>query len=273
MATDDRFAQITAIIALTITAGLFLASNWSALFDRKTEATAAVTVQPGPSRVQPATAPLEPEAAFLRASNENPAPAAAPAPSAASESRPKVTKEPSLSTRRILESLASGWSDAALPSPSQILVRKDRDGRIIVAEGTHRRYGILLRELEELKPEEIKAELDISRASTGPSLRENLMNQIDGILEFKLPDAEPDMVPGRVAWHFADAEYRELPAPEQYLLLMGRSRAEELQETLADIRSLIEEGFPVETMDSPDLKELFAMKDSCEEGEESLATP
>jgi len=242
MATDDKFAQITALLALTITFGLFMASHWSSIFTQRSSETVAADLQ------IPQTPPSEAVSentctaseAIVHATHEIEKPVAHSAARAALKvSGPKASSDSSAS--KILQSLASGWKDAPLPPASEILVRKDRDGRIVVAGGTHRRYGVLLRDLENLDPEDIRSVLALERTSSGNSLRDQLMRRIDEILAFDLPDVEPDMQAGKVAWNFADESFRKLGTPERDLLLMGRSNAEAMKSTLAEIRELLVE--------------------------------
>lgn len=240
MATDDKFAQITAVLALTITFGLFMASHWSSIFTERSSETVATDLQV--PQIPPSEAVIEntstaSEVAVHATHEIKEAVAQSAARAALDLSGPKASSDSSAS--KILQSLASGWKDAPLPPASEILVRKDRDGRIVVAAGTHRRYGVLLRDLENLDPEDIRSVLAVERTSSGNSLRDQLLHRIDEILAFELPDVEPDMQAGKVAWNFADESFRKLATPERDLLLMGRSNAKALKSTLGKIRELL----------------------------------
>lgn len=242
MAKDERFTVIAVVLAILITTGAFVWSHWgswttsvrlnpvtNASVSPETPSPSEFVSTPvedvGTAEALPAVFEIQPEASesFEQASNSTPA----------FDHR----------TMAALEDLASGWSRSDLPAPAEILVRKDRDGRTVVASGTHRRYNDLRRELQDLDLSDIDDALLTVETSVDPegaqALRTALIDTLDAVLEVDLPDVEPDMVAGVHAWQFSDTEFRSLSSTQQHLLLMGRDNARTVQAKLAEIRQQV----------------------------------
>lgn len=239
MAKDERFTVIAVTLAILITAGAFVWSHWGALATSvrsKPVADASVSSEeqgsievvpnsmnePEANEILPAVFEIQPEAteSFAQASNS---PAAV-----------------DYQTMAALENLASGWNQSALPAPAEILVRKDRDGRTVVASGTHRRYNDLRQEVQDLDLSDIDTVLHHVEVSGDPAdaqaLRAALIDTVEAVLEVDLPEVEPDMVAGVHAWQFSDTDYRSMSPAQQHLLLMGRDNAQTVRTKLVEIR-------------------------------------
>lgn len=239
MAKDERFTVIAVALAILITTGAFVWSHWGAL---------AVSVRPNP--VADASVSSEAQSSSDVVSNLMKEPESYDILPAVFEIQPEATEsfeQASNSaaafndqTMAALENLASGWNQSTLPAPAEILVRKDRDGRTVVAPGTHRRYNDLRREVQTLDLSEIDDVLRHIEVSLDPAdaqaLRTALIDTVDAVLEVDLPEVEPDMVAGVHAWQFSDADYRSLSPAQQALLLMGRDNAQTVRTKLVEIR-------------------------------------
>ena len=252
MAKDDRFTVIVVVLVTLITAGAFLWSHWGlpAISAHSVTAVVSESTVPDPDPVRemskteegntivPAIFEVEPKIpeGLLRASNQ------------------MVAPDETLAT---LRNLASGWSDSGVPAAAEVLVRKDRDGRMIVASGTHRRYKALRRQVEALETNRVSLALEQSTETEASGFRDQVIDTLDAVLAIEVPDAEPDMVAGVHAWEFADAEYKGLSRAQRHLLLMGRSNATAVRARLEAIRQslgpteAIEVGEPVVPVAEP----------------------
>jgi hypothetical protein len=237
MATEDRFTPIAATAAVLITAGLFLWTHWGHMaflkhHSRPTRSVVATspTEEPGPVDVNPPDP--QPSSAVIASFEVDPG----GGNSFVQTSSP--TDGPDDRTLAILEDIASGWKGSHLPAPSEILVRRDSDGRMIVAAGTHKRYNTLRREMDGLDPVEVDDALRQATASPdeAETLRTLLITNLDACLSVDIPEVEPDMIAGTSAWQFADSGFRSLSPMQRHLLLMGRRNARMVQQKLAEIR-------------------------------------
>jgi len=140
----------------------------------------------------------------------------------------------------VLEELTT--AGGTLPDPIDTLVRTDRDGRLVVAAGTQRRYRPLVEALNGVDPTAVVAGLKGLSPQTATAdhtegdLESRLRATIAALLAFNPPDVEPTMVASGPAWTFAEPEYDSLPAAERHLLLMGRRQARAVQSKLDAIR-------------------------------------
>jgi hypothetical protein len=129
-----------------------------------------------------------------------------------------------------------------LPDPVDTLVRRDRDGRLVVAAGTQRRYSPLVEALNAVDPVAVVTELGRLEPSTTTAehsegdLESRLHDTIAALLAFDLPDVEPTMVAHGPGWVFAEPEYEALSGAERHLLLMGRRQARAVRSKLEAIR-------------------------------------
>ena len=253
MAKDDRFTVIVVVLVTLITAGAFLWSHWGSL---------AISLRPTAVAAAPATTVSpEPAQATAETGEENtvvPAlyeidPAAAEAVMHASYGKGNSV-EKAMAT---LEMIASGWTNPTVPAPAEILVRRDRDGRTVVASGTHRRYEDLRQNVQNLVLSDIDSALlqadGTSSSAEVESLRANLIAILDETLAVDVPDTEPDMVAGVHAWQFADTEYRSLSPAQKHLLLMGRDNARAVRAKLVEIRRHLGEPDSIDT-DQPAIR-------------------
>jgi len=139
---------------------------------------------------------------------------------------------------------ALGSVDAP-PAPDEVLVCRDRDGRLVVAPGTQRRFDRIVEAFEAFDVEAFSASLDdlgerwVEISPEGPGFREALSTAIDQLLDFEPPEVEPDMVSKGTHWGFADPEYENLSAAQQQLLLMGRRNARIVRARFEEIRDLV----------------------------------
>ncbi len=229
MAKDDRFTVIVVVLVTLLTAGAFFWSHWGSPAIRvrpvsvADSASTATNHEPAPARPGP-----EQENPFVPALYEIDPATAEPVIQASNR-----TGSVSGQAIVILEGIATGWAKSGVPSAAEVLVRNDRDGRLVVASGTHRRYKGLRRDVQNLALSDIDSAL---LQADGTSLRTNLIDALDAALAVDLPDTEPDMVAGMHAWQFADTEYRSLPSAQKHLLLMGRDNARAVHAKLVEIR-------------------------------------
>ncbi len=236
MAKDDRFTVIVVVLVTLITAGAFLWSHWGSLANsvRPITVAAAASTATDPEPAQ-ATAETGEQNTIVPALYEIDPAVAEPVTQASCSKGNSVDQ-----AMATLETIASGWAESGVPAAAEVLVRKDRDGRTVVASGTHRRYKALRQDVQNLVLSDIDSALlqaDGTSSSTEvESLRTNLIDVLDATLAVDLPDTEPDMVAGVHAWQFADAEYQSLSPAQKHLLLMGRDNARAVRSKLVEIR-------------------------------------
>jgi hypothetical protein len=246
MATEDRFTVIAATTAILITAGLFLWTHWGRTAFPSHQSRPTQTVAPPCPTEEPGEPEVETPSAVVASFEVDPF----GGNSFVQASSP--TDGPDDRTLAILEDIASGWKDVNLPAPSEILVRQDPDGRMIVAAGTHKRYNPLRKELDALNPKAIDDALQ--RAAVSPiefsNLQSRLITNLDACLSVDIPEVEPDMIAGTSAWQFADSGFRSLSPMQRHLLLMGRRNARMVQQKLAEIRQQLD-GPGVTATESP----------------------
>lgn len=240
MAKDDRFTVFVVITVTLLTAAIFVATHWDApTFAGRSENAERIVVEPS----HPVTGEVAPASTDEAAQEEimpavyNPDSSASSVAAVASDSRRAAADDGAMA---VLDDLASGWRHADLPTPQEILVRKDADGRMVVAAGTHRRYDRLCEDLENLDVDAVAAALDPAVVATSTDdtadLRGRVISEVNALLAVDLPEVEPDMIAGTVAWGFADDDYKDLTGAQRHLLLMGLDNARAIRPVLEDLR-------------------------------------
>lgn len=223
MANDDRFTGIVVLLATLITAGGFLWSHWESWCRSiPTRPLSVVAAPVAPVTAQSRDQVSEPEVAVPAVLEKG------PGETRANRRAAKRVSDQATETLKILESLAGGWTGSNIPPADKILVCRNRDGRMIVAPGTHRRYTGLRKQILDLDLEDtaiVLAELQARSPEKARVFAAKLISSIHDILAIDLPKVEPDMVAGIHAWHFADPQYRSLGKLQQHMLLMGRKNA------------------------------------------------
>jgi hypothetical protein len=267
MKQDDRFFTIAGCCALVVTLAAFLWFNQGQIFHRQASSRGSQVNADAPERESPTTTSsaesrlevqvgepqpqVEPPNAVIRARFEPD-----------SEAAPKIAdSELSGGLRSMIETVAKGGTpqieDMALPAPSEVLVRRDSDGRLVVAAGTHRRYEALVAAANRLNRDQVAAflenlKLGSSEEDQGTADELGRLRQaVDHLLEVELPEVEPDMCSKGSSWGFVDDEYEQLSSAQKHLLLMGRGNASTLRSVLVEIRDVIGEP-EVEFVPTPD---------------------
>jgi len=129
----------------------------------------------------------------------------------------------------------------ALPEFKDVLVRINRDGRTVVAGGTHRQYEDFVQSVEALDIDEVALALE-----SGPEeLRITFFEAIENLLATPLAEEDPDMESKGSHWGFADADYESLDTAQKHMLLMGRSQARDVRTKLIEMRDVFEIVEPV----------------------------
>jgi hypothetical protein len=151
--------------------------------------------------------------------------------------------------RAVIESVAAGETPEIegleLPGLAEVLVRRDPDGRLVVASGTHRRYGSIIAAVADLDNERLAAfivyldQLGADEDADEWMLLDRLRDAADHLLEVKIPEVEPDMSSMGTHWGFADVDYEKLSIAQKHLLLMGRDHARVLRRALLEIRGVL----------------------------------
>jgi len=238
MDRSDLFWKIGIIAAAVLTTAAYLVVSPPV----PTASVAATAGRGAPSEASDLATPSPIEAATAPEAHPLPAlaePAVAtvapvvPPPQAATRDDLEVLVE-------VLEELTA--ADGTLPGPIDTLVRTDRDGRLVVAAGTQRRYRPLVEALAGVDPAAVANELGRPDVSTTTAdlarddLEARLHATVDSLLAMELPAVEPTMVVDGPGWGFAEREYAGLPDAERHLLRMGRRQAREVQAKLEEIR-------------------------------------
>jgi hypothetical protein len=261
MQREDRFITIAGACALLVTISAFLWVHRQAIFragpsfraarSEQTSDRAVESIRPTP--VSAATEHATRNVAVNASQPENDVSAVVPA-SYGPDPVPGAERWPSDSaTARLVfdavRALTAGstpalWDDAP-PAPAEVQVCRDRDGRLVVAPGTHRRYDPVIQAIEDLDIEAFTASLDdldaqwVEIMPGGPGLRQALATAIDKLLDVDPPNVEPDMVSKGTHWGFADSDYEGLSEAQKHLLLMGLERARIVRTRLEEIRTSI----------------------------------
>lgn len=247
MKNDDRLFFIGVCCAVAVTLGAFLWFNRGALMpEYSTAGSPPAGARDSQRRVVVAPTP----------SLSGPAPPAEVAPAVRRASLQDVASQPpgwSVGTdgsRRfaaVVEAVAAGslpdLDPQSLPDLREVLVRTDRDGRLVVASGTHRRYAWLVERFATLDPAEVAdfaaRESGLVVEEGGDDLETILRSAIDHLLEVEPPEVEPDMVSRGSYWGFADVDSEALSPVQKHLLLMGRDNARLIRDRLVELRDLI----------------------------------
>jgi hypothetical protein len=257
MKQDDRFFTIAGCCALLVTLGAFLWFNQGQIFYRQapsrgSQAAADVSVRESPTGIpNPESRPaVQVEDTQPQVDSLNTVVRASYQPEP--EPEPEIADIESLGRlRTMIETIAKGETPVVdgfdLPAPAEVLVRRDRDGRLVVAAGTQRRYEAIVAAADGLNRDRVAALLEQlnperSLASGGPGdERDRLREAVDHLLEVELPGVEPDMCSRGSYWGFVDDEYERLSSAQKHLLLMGRGNASILRNVLVEVRDMIGE--------------------------------
>lgn len=231
MKHDDRFSMIAGGAAFLATATVFALTHLGGAGsvgetpapDRFGE---RITVAEAP-RLEPAVAPVPTEESVapvpeLVAAVNRPAPEPA---DEAGKLSPAALSGPSLGVGEVLRLLA--LSGPEVPETAKVLVRRDRDGRMVVASGTHRGYASVVDRFEAL---------DASRVHVPEALRGDVVRSIDRLLATPEVEIEPEMASNGLAWTFAGPELASLDRAQRQLLLMGRGNAGIVRSKLEELR-------------------------------------
>jgi hypothetical protein len=264
MHQEDRFLTIAGSVALVLTVSAFVWVHRGSIFRPVVETPsvrqAETVLEVPPTRVPSPVSP-ELERATRSARISEPVGSPLEQPSAIQAAyRPGSEidpSEPHLDHGTIQQvfgavvSVAAGTSPELgadrLPPQGEVLVRRDRDDRLVVAPGTHRRYDGIVSALDAVDPDDALAafdRLDILWNESNPDEGEfpaALVVAIDHLLEVDAPDVEPDMISRGTHWGFADTEFEAYSEAQKHILLMGRSNAARVRESLQAIRDLIAE--------------------------------
>jgi len=256
---QDRFFTIVCTSALLLTVGAFVGSHMGSW---KTSATPAAT---GPHRAGIPAEALDQEEPgdsgaqdLALACTEAATPVGVRMESATAVVAHAVDKDgwrpmDQQSLRRLagaLEAVASGVTPSVdgfdLPSMRDVLVRRDRDGLLVVAAGTQRRYGPVVEALASIDPEaavqwfrrEGAAFGQVAGAgSKGDGSFELLLREaVEHVLVVDLPEEPVVLVSRGARWGFVDADIETLSPVQKHLLLMGRKDARRFQSSLRELQ-------------------------------------
>jgi len=191
-----------------------------------------------PSREQAATAP-----GVTRASWQEPAQTAA-------ERRPHSAGISSAEVYTAVAGIAAGAGGsahlAAVPTRDEVLVREDEDQRLVLADGSFRRYQRIVELLSALDAEgfaayyrDNKARIDeeFQEVTASQQSFEEVLRQASlHLLAFELPDEPVEMISKVTHWGFAEDEYEAASPAQHHLLLMGRRNARTVHAKLAELQ-------------------------------------
>jgi hypothetical protein len=256
MKQDDRFFTIAGCCALLVTVGAFLWFNQAQVFQRRQAPDPRPRLEIS-SSVPDADRESANPGVRSRLHRRDPVPAIElPNPVVEASYEPDPDVAPWISgsesvdwMRTLIESVAAGETPEIkgleLPGLAEVLVRRDSDGRLVVASGTHRRYRPMIAALAELDTERMTAflvyleQLGADDGADDPMLRDRLRAATDHLLQVQIPEVEPDMSSMRTHWGFADADHEKLSTAQKHMLLMGRDNARVLRRALLDIRGVL----------------------------------
>jgi hypothetical protein len=279
MKQDDRFFSIAGICALVVTVGAFIWFHREAIFRAGTMRTAhrvEVTADLDRSPTPPTTVSASVPTAVVEP------PAIVPASYAPDAIEPDTGPADGWWTTDTIDLLfeavvavAEGrtpvFESDPLPDRDQVLVRLDRDERLVVAPGTHRRYQGMVEAIDAIDIVAVADAVDrLEEPWSKPDgesdgFRLALAHAIDHLLEVEPPDVEPDMISRGTYWGFADPEYAALTDAQKHMLLMGRSNARAVRSRLSEIRDLIGEiQHPVDPEPDPFFDEDFLVAEDEE---------
>ncbi len=163
----------------------------------------------------------------------------------------------------MVEAIASGTSPELevdfLPALSDVLVRGDGQGRMVVAAGTFASYKPAVAAIAAIDPVRLvtewrNAEVVIAdvfrevRRSHG-DFEQSLGAAINHLLAVEIPDQPLEMESRVTYWAFADDRYEDLSAAQRHLLLMGKDNAEKVQAKLSELRRALARPEPSQPSD------------------------
>jgi len=254
MKSDDRLFAIIFSTALLITVAVFLAVHGVSLIAQRSAPAIASEPPTAAAGELADQGSYQPSTGVVAAAHVEPPQASSPEddPAAAAVGQEVLLDAvAAVAAGRLPSHLQTG-----LPSLPEVLVREDRDGRMVVAPGTQRRYDRLVGAITALDPEAAAAACHglVRAAGSGqpnPDLADanfelQLRAAIDHLLAVRLPEVEPDMRSLGTRWGFADPEYEQLSEVQQHLLLMGGARACAVQARLLDLKRALDSADAVE---------------------------
>lgn len=245
-ADDKLFATVGLGVLVVVVAVALVASgglSWHSAGGDQTGWTVSTSVPqavPEPAAVD--TGRSMPAADTVAAVDEAPvdtAPAAAPAATACGVD----------ATVAAVDTIAAGeipaaWLEA-VNGRSEVLVRRTADDRLVLADGTFRRYRGLVEGLAGFEPAAIAAACGsadgstrngVRRASLGPSTTARLVAAIDQLLAAPVLAEPAEMESRGGRWRFADETLNALTPAQQQLILMGPDNAAAVRGFLASLR-------------------------------------
>jgi hypothetical protein len=238
----DRFSIIAVSCALLLTAGAFVGlhlDDWTASGAGTRRVAAEQTTPPSvqsPAVPEPATEAADQSAAeHVQTDIEL----------ASHRAEPPKPELPELPTDAVA-AVAAGRSPELewleLPTMRDVLVRRDPDGLLVVAAGTHRRYVELVDGLTAVPPAEVVRQVrqgdGLAVAVDGQSpFERDLRLAVEHLLEVEVSPEPAGMRSDGTEWAFADAELQALSRVQQHLLLMHRADALRLQGWLAAVHA------------------------------------
>ncbi len=135
-----------------------------------------------------------------------------------------------------------GWD---LPALAEVLVRRDSDGRLVVAPGTHRRYDQAREVIISLDGPTVAAACDAMEHSLAMGIpgedlfRTKVIQALDLLIAPELPNNELDMVSRGSYWGFSDPGLDDLSPAQKHMLLMGLDNQRIVRATLEGIRQYL----------------------------------
>ncbi len=174
----------------------------------------------------------------------------------------------------------NGWG---LPTQQDILVRTDRDGRLVVAAGTHRRYDRVREAITALDGPTVADACDaierrLAMGVPGEGLfRAKVVEVLDLLLAAEVPDVELDMVSRGTYWGFADPGLDDLSPAQKHMLMMGLDNQRIVRSRLQDIRQYLGGSPSVASTTNPSVEqtELLIARhgQSTDQGQSQITEP
>lgn len=248
MAHDDRLFTLVCCAALLITGTVFIwTHHGSVRFEvgSLAEVNSASIEAPGPPTPDQVGAIADAGPAFAHATNEAPAMVPAvfePPITAHNDSRNLTTDQMHGFLEAIIHNRSPKLDKWQLPTLAEVLVRRDRDGRLVVAAGTHRRYERAREAITALDGATVAAacenmERQLAMGLPGDGVfRTRVVEALDLLLAPELPEVEPDMVSRGADWGFADTGLDDLSPAQKHMLLMGLDNQRIVRSAFEDIR-------------------------------------
>ena len=295
MAHDDRFFTLVCCAALLITGSVFLWTHHGSIhFEVASLAGSNAEIERTPATPNPPRASDAADAGsvFVHAAVDSPAavpavfePQIASGVARASFGNPNdPDPDQVLGVVEAIIQLQSpkldGWG---LPTQQDILVRTDRDGRLVVAAGTHRRYDRVREAITALDGPTVADACDaierrLAMGVPGEGLfRAKVVEVLDLLLAAEVPDVELDMVSRGTYWGFADPGLDDLSPAQKHMLMMGLDNQRIVRSRLQDIRQYLGGSPSVASTTNPSVEqtELLIARhgQSTDQGQSQITEP